>query len=216
MAKARRRPGDRSLLPVLQGRAEALADTFNAQRVANTLWAYATLGRMPGEGLMRGREAVGEVVADTFKAHDVATTLWACATLGRAPGEGVMKGLEGRAEAWSWGLTFKAQNVANMLRAYATLGCVSGEGLMEGLLERRTEVVADLFECPERGQHAVCDAGVPAPSVLYVVPGAREAGCGMVQASAQQRASFGVCASGDIAEFVAAARERVRIFLYKR
>jgi len=101
MAKARRRPGDRSLLPVLQGRAEALADTFNTQRVANTLWAYryATLGRMRGEGLMRGREAVGEVVADTFKAHDVATTLWACATLGRAPGEGVMKGLEGRAEA---------------------------------------------------------------------------------------------------------------------
>jgi len=102
MAKARRRPGDRSLLPVLQGRAEALADTFNAQRVANTLW-YATLGRMPGEGLMRGREAVGEVVADTLKAHDVATTLWACATLGRAPGEGVMKGLEGRAEATGCG-----------------------------------------------------------------------------------------------------------------
>jgi len=28
----------------LEGRAEALADTFNAQNVANTLWAYARQG----------------------------------------------------------------------------------------------------------------------------------------------------------------------------
>ena len=28
----------------LEGRAEALAGLFNAQGVANTLWAYATMG----------------------------------------------------------------------------------------------------------------------------------------------------------------------------
>jgi hypothetical protein len=29
---------------------EALAGTFNAQGVANMLWAYATMGRVPGGG----------------------------------------------------------------------------------------------------------------------------------------------------------------------
>jgi hypothetical protein len=33
------------------GRVEAVAGTFNAQEVANTLWAYATMGREPGQGL---------------------------------------------------------------------------------------------------------------------------------------------------------------------
>ena len=34
--------------PELEGRAEAVEDTFNAQNVANTLWAYATMGRAAG------------------------------------------------------------------------------------------------------------------------------------------------------------------------
>jgi len=33
---------------VLEGQAEALAGTFIAQGVANTLWAYATMGWEPG------------------------------------------------------------------------------------------------------------------------------------------------------------------------
>ena len=50
MAKSRYRPWDRTLIPELEGRAEALAGTFNAQNVANTLWAYATWGGSPGQG----------------------------------------------------------------------------------------------------------------------------------------------------------------------
>jgi hypothetical protein len=65
----------------LEGRAEALAGTFNAQNVANTLWAYATMGREPGAGVMRGLEGRAEALADTFKAQDVANTLWAYATM---------------------------------------------------------------------------------------------------------------------------------------
>ena len=42
MAKTRYRPSDPALVPKLDGRAEALAGTFKAQDVANTLWAYAT------------------------------------------------------------------------------------------------------------------------------------------------------------------------------
>ena len=72
---------------------------MNAQDVANTLWAYATMGREPGAGVMRGLEGRAEAVAGTFNAQDVANTLWAYATMGREPGAGVMRGLEGRAEA---------------------------------------------------------------------------------------------------------------------
>jgi hypothetical protein len=61
----------------LEGRAEAVADTFTAQGVANTLWAYATMGREPGEEMMRVLEGRAEAVADTFTAQDVANALWA-------------------------------------------------------------------------------------------------------------------------------------------
>jgi hypothetical protein len=37
-----------SAVPELEARAEAVEDTFNAQNVANTLWAYATMGRAAG------------------------------------------------------------------------------------------------------------------------------------------------------------------------
>ena len=46
--------------------------TFSAQRVANTLWAYATMGREPGAGVMRGLEGRTEALAGTFNAQGVA------------------------------------------------------------------------------------------------------------------------------------------------
>ena len=115
MAKTRYRPWDAALVPRLEGRAEALAGTFNAQEVASTLWAYATMGREPGAGVMRGLEGRAEALAGTFKAQDVANTLWAYARMGRGPGAGLMRGLEGRVEAVAG--TFTAQNVANTLWA---------------------------------------------------------------------------------------------------
>jgi hypothetical protein len=45
--------------------------------VANTLWAYATMGREPGAGVMRVLEGRAEAVAGTFNAQEVANTLWA-------------------------------------------------------------------------------------------------------------------------------------------
>jgi hypothetical protein len=61
----------------LEGRVEAKAGTFNAQDVANTLLAYATMGREPGAGMMRELEGRAEAMAGTFNAHDVANTLCA-------------------------------------------------------------------------------------------------------------------------------------------
>ena len=43
---------------LLEGQAEAISGEFHEQDVANTLRAYATMGRKPGErlmGLMQGR-----------------------------------------------------------------------------------------------------------------------------------------------------------------
>jgi hypothetical protein len=54
-----------TLIPELEGRAEAVAGTFNAQGVANTLWAYTTMGREPGAGLMRALERRAEALAGT-------------------------------------------------------------------------------------------------------------------------------------------------------
>jgi len=100
---------------LLEMRAEKVAGTFKAQDVANTLWAYATMRREPGAGLMRELEGRAEALAGTFKAQNVSNTLWAYATMGRAPGAGLMRELEGRAEALA--CTFNAQDVANTLWA---------------------------------------------------------------------------------------------------
>ena len=123
----------------LEGRAEAVAGPFKAQEVANTLWAYARMGREPGAGAMRELEGRAEALAGTFIAKNVANTLWAYATMGQEPGAGLMSGLEGRAEALAG--TFNAQDMANTLWAYATMGREPGAGLMrelEGRAEARS------------------------------------------------------------------------------
>jgi hypothetical protein len=85
---------------VLEGRAEAVAGTFKAQEVANTLWAYATMGWEPGAGVMRVLEGRAEALAGTFNAQNVANTLWAYATMGREPGAAMMRVLEGGRRRW--------------------------------------------------------------------------------------------------------------------
>ena len=55
---------------VLEGRAEAVAGTIKAQAVANTLWAYATMGREPGGGMMSALEGrAQETLARQCAAH---------------------------------------------------------------------------------------------------------------------------------------------------
>ena len=65
-----REPGA-AVMTGLEGRADALAGTFNAQEVANTLWAYATMGREPGAAVMRVLDGRAEALAGTFNAQEV-------------------------------------------------------------------------------------------------------------------------------------------------
>jgi hypothetical protein len=117
MAKAHYTPTNPLVREALEQQAEALAGSFNAQEVANTLWAYATMRREPGAGAMRELGGLAEELAGSFNAQGVADTLWAYATMGREPGAGVMRGLQGRAEALAG--TLNAQDVANTLSAGA-------------------------------------------------------------------------------------------------
>ncbi len=96
MAKARYTPTNPLVLDVLEQQAEAVAGTMNAQGVANTLWANATMGREPGAGMMRVLEGRTEAVAGTMKAQEVNSTLWAYATMGREPGARLRCSLEER------------------------------------------------------------------------------------------------------------------------
>ena len=86
IAKKRHVPANESLIAELGRKAVATATAFNAQAVANTLWAYATMGREPGAGVMRGLEGRAEALAGTFKAQEVANTLWAYAPYRGAEG----------------------------------------------------------------------------------------------------------------------------------
>jgi len=151
MAKTRYRPWDPTLFPKLEGRAEALAGTFNAQDVANTLWAYAAMGREPGAGLMRVLEGRAEALAGTFNSQNVTNMLWAHATMGREPGARLMRELEGRVEALCGrgeaagrGGTLNTQHVANTLWAYAKMGREPGAGVMR-VLAGRAEALAGTF-----------------------------------------------------------------------
>ena len=48
MAKQRHYKPIENLLLALEGRAEVISGEVNSQHVANTLWAFATMGRKPG------------------------------------------------------------------------------------------------------------------------------------------------------------------------
>ena len=54
------------LLPALERRAEATAGKFSSEEVANTLWAFATMGRDPGERVMELLERRTEATAGEF------------------------------------------------------------------------------------------------------------------------------------------------------
>ncbi len=77
MEKKKYRPQER-LFSVVEQRAEAIAGEFKPQEVANTLWAYAPMGRNPGERLMRLLEKRAEAISGEFKPQGVLNTLGVC------------------------------------------------------------------------------------------------------------------------------------------
>jgi hypothetical protein len=175
----------------LEGRAESVAGTFNLQGVANTLWADATMGRVPEAGLMWELEGRSEALAGTFNAQGVANTLWAYAKMGRGPEEGMMRELEGRAEAVAG--TFKAQEVANSLWSvcvFAILRAVKGESRLIHTMSHRLVSLGDTacFNTTELSQLHQYFLG------FFVVQHGAEVWCGGDQGNAvfERGMSFGI------------------------
>ena len=81
------------------GGAETVAGTFNAQAVANTLWAYARMGQEPGADLRRRLEERILQLVEDFTSQDIADTRWAYEQLGMALPAEVATGLEARHSA---------------------------------------------------------------------------------------------------------------------
>jgi hypothetical protein len=107
-------------IQLLENRAVALVEDFQAQGVANTIWALATIGEAPSQELLELLDARAEAVASDLSAQGVANILWAFAKMGWGPSEQTLRALESRAEELVEG--FKPQEVANTLWALATMG----------------------------------------------------------------------------------------------
>jgi hypothetical protein len=131
----------------LERRVEAISGEISSQAVANTLWAFATIGTKLGEQMMGLLEQRVESVAESFTAQEVSSTLWAFAEMDWRPykakeEERMMGLLEERVEATS--ATFNSHDVSKTLWAYATMKRRPGERMME-LLEGRVKDLSGQF-----------------------------------------------------------------------
>jgi hypothetical protein len=59
----------------LERRAEEISGEFNSQAIANTLWAFATMGEKPGELLMGQLERRAEEISGEFNSQHVANMI---------------------------------------------------------------------------------------------------------------------------------------------
>ena len=108
------------VLTVLEIDAVRVAPDMISQDVSNLVWAYATLGRMPGEETWVALEGAALRVAPDMVYQAVSNTLWAYATLGKMPGKKAWEALE--AAALRVAPDMRPQALANTLWAYGTLG----------------------------------------------------------------------------------------------
>ena len=76
MTKERYYKPQETVLLALEGRVESISGEFNEQDVANTLWAFAAMGKKSGERMLGQLEGWTEAISGDFNAQDVTNTLW--------------------------------------------------------------------------------------------------------------------------------------------
>ena len=89
------------------------------QALANTVWAYATLGRAPEPETWRTLDTAAARVAASMNPQALANTVWAYVTLGRAPEPEEWRALETAAVRVAPAMV--PQALANTVWAYASL-----------------------------------------------------------------------------------------------
>jgi hypothetical protein len=102
-----------------------VAPNMNSQEVANTVYAYGTMGRMPGDVTWAALETAAVRVAPNMNSQEVANLTWAYATLGRMPGDETWAALETAAVRVAPNMN--SQEVANLTLAYAKFGRMPGD-----------------------------------------------------------------------------------------
>merc|ERR1719484_519766 len=112
---------------------------MNSQDVANTIWAYGTLGMKPTP-LAELEEAI-ERVAPDMNPQAVANTIWAYGTLGMKPTP--LAELEEAIERLAPDMN--SQDVANTIWAYGTLGVPPTRRVLGKLEAALRRVVTDLI-----------------------------------------------------------------------
>ena len=61
----------------LERRAEAISGEFNSQNVANTQWAFATMGRKMEKHVKGQLERRAEAISGEFQPQEVTSMMWA-------------------------------------------------------------------------------------------------------------------------------------------
>ena len=118
-------------LAALEADAVRVAPDMNSQDVANTVYAYVTLGRMPGDETWAVLETAAVRVAPSMNSQEVAKLTGAYATLGRMPGDKTWAALE--TAALRVAPNMNSQEVAKLSLAYAKLGKSQPEALKAGV-----------------------------------------------------------------------------------
>jgi hypothetical protein len=106
-------------LAALEGEAVRAARDMNSQDVANSLYAYGVMGRMPRGKAWAALETAAVRVARDMNSQEVVNTLWSYATLKRMPEDETWAALETAAVRLVRDMN--SQAVANTLWSYATL-----------------------------------------------------------------------------------------------
>jgi len=132
-----RNPGEPAMGRQLEEWADTISGEFNSQDVANTLWAFSTMGRKPGKRTMGQLEERTEAI---FQAAESCKR-----TVGVGDNWEAAGGADAGA-AWRGGRrrylgSSSRRKVANTLWACATIGRNPGERMM-GQLERRVESIS--------------------------------------------------------------------------
>jgi hypothetical protein len=129
-------------LAALEGEAVRVAPEMNSQDVANTLYAYGVMGRMPGEKTWVALEITTLRVARDMNSQGVANTLWSHAKLKRTPKEKTRAALETAAVRVAGDM--KPQEVSNTLWSYATLNMPPGDETWAALETAAVRVAPDM------------------------------------------------------------------------
>jgi hypothetical protein len=113
-------------LAALEIDAVRVAPKMKPQELANTVYAFSGLGRMPGEETWTALESAAVRVAAEMKPQELANTFYAYAKLERMPGDEAWAALEAAVRRLA-PRDMDSQGLANLVWSYAKLGQTPGD-----------------------------------------------------------------------------------------